>query len=146
MPNPPANYHKPTFEALCQRQCTETEIASIFGTDRHVLHRWIKRTYNETPAVVMTRFRNEGKAELRRIGFEIAKKQPSVWIFMAKNHLGMSDNPAPVDTGEQRKEFESAIKAASKALAGCDISDLASIPPRQTAEKAADAGEDDGDE
>ena len=133
-------FDRAVFEGLCERQCSEREICSIFKTSHNTLRKWIKEEYGDTFPNIVERFRDRGKAELRRIGYDLAKKQPAVWIFMAKNYLGMSDNPAPVDTGEQRKEFENAIKIASRALAGCDISALASIPPRNSGEEEEEHG------
>ena len=70
-------------------------------------------------------------------------KNPAAAIFLAKNHLGMSDNPQPVDTGEKRREFESAIKIGAKALAGMDLSGVMDVPPRKHITQEA---EDDGDD
>lgn len=131
------------FERLLERMCSEPEICGVFGCSPHTLRRWVRETYGQSYTTVAEQHRGKGKAELRRLGFKHAEKNAVVWIFMAKNYLGMSDNPAPVDTGEQRREFESAVKTASKALADMDITSLADIPPKGRAETEETDGEED---
>ena len=127
-PNPPA-YNKKMFENLLKIQCTEKELLAVFSTNRHTLQRWVKETYEGMSfADVSKNFREAGKASLRRTLFQLAERKEGVAIFLAKNYLGMSDVPVPQDTGEERKEFENAIKTASRALASADISKLAQVP------------------
>lgn len=125
-------FDKHIFEQLLARLCSEPEICGVFECSPHTLRRWVKDTYGQNYTAIAAIHKEKGKAELRRLGFKHAEKNPVVWIFMAKNYLGMSDNPASVDTGEKRKEFESAVKTASKALAGMDLSTMADIPPVKT--------------
>lgn len=117
-----------TFEALCKIQCTRDEMCSVLCVDHKTLNKWCKTTYGKTLELVMADYQAEGKASFRRMGIKLAEKNPSVWIFLAKNWLGMSDNPAPISTGEESKELAKAISSASRAMAKMDVSTLASIP------------------
>lgn len=80
------------FEKLCGIQCTCEEISDFFGVDEDTLNAWCKRTYGHTFSVVFKQKRGLGKISLRRRGFEMALTVPSVHIFYAKNHLGMTDH------------------------------------------------------
>lgn len=126
MPNKGIN--KDTFEALCKIQCTREEICSVLNVTKNTLQKWCKQTYAKPFDLVMVDLQGEGKASFRRMGIKLAEKNPSVWIFLAKNWLGMSDNPAPMASGEESKELAKAITSASKAINKIDITSFASIP------------------
>lgn len=131
------------FEQLCGLLCSEREIAAFIDISPVTLRAWVKAHYevsSYTKAAEM--FRDKGRVALRQNLFNLSKKNPAAAIFLAKNHLGMSDNPQPVDTGEKRREFESAIKIGAKALAGMDLSGVMDVPPRKHITQEA---EDDGD-
>ena len=49
--------------------------------------------------------RQIGLIALRRTGFEMAKKHPAVWIFHAKNKLGMTDQLEVSGNGGQPIQF-----------------------------------------
>jgi hypothetical protein len=89
---PPVQIDQDQFEKLCGIQCTKEEIADFFGIDEDTLNAWCKRTYNCTFSVIFRQKRGTGKIALRRYGFEMAKTNPAVHIFYAKNHLGMTDH------------------------------------------------------
>lgn len=85
---------KEEFEKLCWMQCTQEECAAWFDCDLVTLHRWIKMTYKTTFSKVFAQKRDKGKISLRRSIFQKAidpKGPPAIAIFLAKNHLGMSD-------------------------------------------------------
>ena len=125
-----------TFERLCQIQCTTDEICSVLGLERKALARWAKRTYGKALELVMADFQADGKSSFRRLGLRLAEQgSASVWIFLAKNWLGMSDNPAPMASGEESKELAQAINSASKALSKMDLSSLAMIPSTLSEDK-----------
>lgn len=81
------------FEALCQMNCTEDEIASFFGCSTKTLYRWCKRTYREDFCLVYKKKSEKGKISLRRNLFKMSKTSVPVAIFLAKNLLGYKDNP-----------------------------------------------------
>lgn len=118
------------FENLCKIQCTRDEMCSVLCVDHKTLGKWCKATYGKTLELVMADFQAEGKASFRRIGIKLAEKNPAVWIFLAKNWLGMSDNPAPISNGEESKELAKAITTATKAMAKMDVASMASIPEK----------------
>ena len=119
---------KDTVEKLLNIQCTAEEICSVIGVTRPTLRKWARETYGESYEDVAARFHAFGRASLRRYGYKHAQRNAAAWIFIAKNYLGMTDDPQPIDTGEARREFTAAIKAATKALEESDLSKIADIP------------------
>lgn len=117
-----------TFEGLCKIQCSTEEMCSVLGVTRQTLTSWGKAVYGKKLEVVMADFQAEGKASFRRMGIKLAEKNPAVWIFLAKNWLGMSDNPAPQASGEESRELAKAITSATKSIAKMDIDSIAQIP------------------
>lgn len=118
-----------TFENLCRIMCTVDEVCSVLMVDRRQLTIWAKKVYGKKLELAMADFQADGKASFRRLGLRLAEQGSApVWIFLAKNWLGMSDNPAPQTTGEESRDFAKAISSASKALARTDISSIAQIP------------------
>lgn len=91
MGRPPIEIDQEEFEKLCALQCTGEEIAGWFHVSVDTLNRWCKKTYKMNFAEISSEKREIGKISLRRRLFQ--SNQPSVLIFLAKNHLGMSDNP-----------------------------------------------------
>lgn len=89
---PPVQIDQDQFEKLCGIQCTKEEIADFFNVDEDTLNAWCKRTYGHTFSVIYKQKKGMGKISLRRHGFEMAKTNPAVHIFYAKNHLGMTDH------------------------------------------------------
>ena len=99
MPRKPKKMGRPrkvinqeTFEGLCAIQCTIAEVCAVLNVDETTLEKWCKETYDgKTFSKVFAEKREVGKVSLRRSGFKLAKTNPSVHIFYAKNHLGMTD-------------------------------------------------------
>ena len=79
------------FVKLCQMQCTKEEIAGWFECSEDTLEKWCKQTFGTTFTAVFKEKRAGGLISMRRSGFEMAKTNPSVHIFYAKNYLGMTD-------------------------------------------------------
>lgn len=84
-------------EAMCQIQCTQAEICAIVGVSDETINARCKKDHGITFLEYFRQKREGGRASLRRTGWKLAQTTPSVWIFMAKNWLGMSDNPAQSD-------------------------------------------------
>lgn len=80
-----------TFVKLCQMQCTKDEIAGWFECSEDTLENWCKHTFGANFSAVFKEKRAGGLISMRRSGFEMAKTNPSVHIFYAKNYLGMTD-------------------------------------------------------
>ena len=91
MGRPPVEIDQNTFEKLCAIQCTEEEIASVFGCCDDTITNWCKRTYGETFSEVYKKHSGKGKASLRRIQFKLAERNPGMAIFLGKNWLGQTD-------------------------------------------------------
>lgn len=89
---PPVQIDQVQFEKLCGIQCTKEEIADWFMVDENTLNAWCKRVYGHAFSVIYRQKKGMGKISLRRSGFEMAKVNPTVHIFYAKNHLGMTDH------------------------------------------------------
>jgi len=79
------------FEGLCGIQCSKKEICQVLNITKRTLERWCKRTYDMTFVAVFNEKRVTGIISLRRHGFKLAETNAAVWIFHAKNILGMTD-------------------------------------------------------
>lgn len=79
------------FEGLCRIQCTLSEIASTLNVSEDTIERRVKEHYKMNFAEVFKQKREGGIASLRRKGWLLAETNPAVWIFHAKNFLGMTD-------------------------------------------------------
>jgi hypothetical protein len=112
MGRPEKQINKKQFESLCAIQCTYEEMCAVLDVTDKTLNKWCKRTYGKTFSDVFKEKRSLGKASLRRKGFEMAQKVPSVHIFYAKNFLGMSDKHEILDEAGNGKmnELIQAIK------------------------------------
>ena len=44
----------------------------------------------------------------------MSKRNGAVAIFLAKNELGMSDNPVPIPSGTEQQTFQRALSKAAK--------------------------------
>jgi len=91
MGRPLKNIDKEQFEKLCAMQCTYEEVCDWFDVEDDTLNGWCKRTYGKTFSEVFKQKRGMGRISLRRSGYEMAKRNPAVHIFYAKNYLGMTD-------------------------------------------------------
>ena len=98
MGRPRKEIDRKSFEGLCAIQCTIQEVCDFFEITDKTLNSWCRREYGTTFSEVFRQKRNKGRISLRRAGFELAQKNPSVHIFYAKNFLGMTDNAEIVDT------------------------------------------------
>ena len=92
MARPRKEIDKKEFEKLCALQCTLEDIAGWFEVDISTIERFCKREYKKRFADVFKQKRKKGIVSLRKSGFDLAKTNPSVHIFYAKNYLGMSDH------------------------------------------------------
>ena len=104
---------KQVFESLCGIQCTLLEICDFFGITDKTLNSWCRRTYGMTFSEVFKQKRVKGKISLRRAGFEMAKTNPTVHIFYAKNYLGMTDKQEVTATLDAKDNFIEALSASA---------------------------------
>ena len=97
MGRPKKEIDQKVFEGLCDIQCTRNEVCQFFDITNKTLDRWCKATYNMTFSSIFKIKRGTGLISLRRTGFKLAKTNGSVYIFMAKNYLGLKDQPVNDD-------------------------------------------------
>lgn len=110
------------FDNLCGIQCTEAEICSVFDCCEDTLNAWCKRTYGETFSDTYKKKRQLGKPSLRRMQWELAKKNASMAIFLGKQYLGQSDQGGVITEKDIRQE--DALSASLKKIAeGLDSDD-----------------------
>lgn len=98
MARPRINIPKKEFEKLCALQCTLDDIAGFFDCSEDTIERWCQREYGKGFAEIFKQKRKKGIVSLRKSGFDMAKNNPSVHIFYAKNYLGMKDQVIYEDT------------------------------------------------
>lgn len=94
MGRPMKDIDQKNFESLCGLQCTLPEIAAFFDCSADTIERWCKRTYGETFADTYNKLCGKGKLSLRRAQFKLAEKSAAMAIFLGKQYLGQTDNPA----------------------------------------------------
>ena len=127
---PRKEINREVFETMLEYQAPMSEVLARFEVSRNTIRSWVRENYEgRTYEEVAESLQSKGLLSLRSALFSQARRNAAVAIFLAKNLLGMSDDPHPVDTGEERKEFASAIKAATKALSCMDIASIADVPP-----------------
>ena len=79
------------FDSYCALQCTLREISAVLGCSEDTIERRVREAHNMSFAEYFARKRVAGLMSFRRSGWELAKRNPAVWIFCAKNWLGMTD-------------------------------------------------------
>jgi hypothetical protein len=87
-----------TFEELCQIQCTQSEIASVLKIHHETLIRRVEDNYKEPYASVYKKYSEGGKSSLRRIQFNLARKNTAMAIWLGKQWLGQKDHEEKVQT------------------------------------------------
>lgn len=104
---PPVELDKEQFEKLCSINCTMQEIADWFFVDIDTMTAWCKRTYNQHFSEVYRQKKSRGKISLRRSLWQGALEDKNVVLklFLAKNHLGMSDNGMEDDSEENELDL-----------------------------------------
>jgi len=93
MGRPKKELDQKAFEGLCGLQCTRPEVCQFFNVSDKTLDNWCKATYNMSFSAIFKIKRGTGVVSLRRMGFELARTNGSVYIFLAKNYLGLRDQP-----------------------------------------------------
>lgn len=86
-----ANINQKLFESLCGIQCTQDEICSVLDVTDKTLTAWCKSTYGMSFSEIFKIKKGAGKVSLRRYQFELAKKNPTMAIFLGKQYLDQRD-------------------------------------------------------
>jgi hypothetical protein len=99
MGRPKKEIDQPTFEGLCEIQCTQSEICNVMKVSEKTLIKWCDETYGDTFSNVYKRFADEGKKSLRRMQFDSARKgNVTMQIWLGKQYLGQSDKNEITET------------------------------------------------
>lgn len=80
------------FEDLCSLQCTQSEIASVLHLHIDTVRDRAQQHYDDTYSNIYKKYSEGGKSSLRRIQFNLAKKNTSMAIWLGKQWLGQKDN------------------------------------------------------
>lgn len=123
---PPKKFNLAELKKLAQLGCTDEELADWFDCSTKTIER--RRKDDEDFCRVLKKGAAELKKSLRRVLWYRAQYDNSAAaaIFLAKNYLGMSDNPDPIVS--QDVEPEDLVLGVDKGPDGSD-SVLVSIQP-----------------
>lgn len=108
---------KEQFEKLCSMFCTGDEIAGWFYCSQQTINRWCKATYGESFSEIYEKLSMRGHISLRRLMLHHASRNAVMSIFLAKNYLGMKDNPDDNSQAEiiaHLDEIRNALQEAAK--------------------------------
>lgn len=101
MARPQMMIDRKDFEKLCGLMCTLEEIAWFFKCSEDTVERWCLREYKESFADVYPKLTAYGRISLRRMMWKLAEKNARVCIFLAKNYLGMKEEPKEITVNGQ---------------------------------------------
>lgn len=87
------------FEGLCGIFCTKEELLTVLGTDPRTLSAWCERFYGMDLDSAKQKFLRHGKASLRRMQMNLARKNAAMAIWLGKQILGQKEHP------EELQEF-----------------------------------------
>lgn len=101
---PPIELDWEDIERMCFIQCTMEEIALVCQVDTETLDRACKREFGIAFTTFSKQKRAGGKKSLRRAQFQTAVegKNPTLLIWLGKQMLGQSDDPAPEDAPAEK--------------------------------------------
>ena len=125
-----------TFESLLKINPTQDEVCAVLGTNKNTLNRWCIENYGEGFLQLLKKGGQEYKTSLRRNLLMMSKKNGAVAIFLAKNELGMSDNPVPIPSGTEQQTFQRALSKAAKLWDG----DAQPVMANESEESTEEAG------
>lgn len=91
---PPKEIDFNAFEMMCSVWCTAEEIAAYLKIHVSNLRIKVEKHYGEDFATVYKRFFDAGIPSLRRDRRVLAKKNPTMAIYLGKKHLGEKDDDA----------------------------------------------------
>jgi len=100
---PQIKIDKTIFENACELQCTQAEIARLFGCSIDTIERWCRRVYNESFAELYNKLAEGGKMSLRRNQMKLSETNATMAIWLGKQWLGQRDKEA-VDLNDKEDE------------------------------------------
>lgn len=119
MGRPRKEISRKQFEDLLKINPTRDEVCAVLGVNYNSLNTWCKDTYGETFVTLLKKGGQSYKTSVRRNLLKLSARNASAAIFLAKNELGMSDNPVAMPTGNEVNQFQRALSKAA-AMWGCD--------------------------
>lgn len=109
MARPRIELDKKQFEKLCAMQCTQEEMCGFFDVDENTINAWCKRTYKKGFSEVFRLKRGVGKVSLRRSQWKLAETNATMAIWLGKQYLGQTDQPAEnIDNEDTEAYFDEA--------------------------------------
>ena len=103
---PPIDIDWKVFEKLCHIQCTLAEIAAWFCCSEDTIERKVEEEYGIIFADLFKEKKRFGKISLRRTLFQKAQEgNPTLLIWLSKQHLGMSDKNEVKETGKKERKL-----------------------------------------
>ena len=126
MARPRINIDKNIFEHLCSIFCTLEDIAGVFDCSTDTIERWCLRTYQESFADTYKKKSAKGRSSLRKYQFAMAKKNPTMAIWLGKQYLGQKDNvetAGVVITEETRNAIAGLLNAIDTGTGNKDSKD-----------------------
>ena len=102
------------FEALLKINPTMDEVCAVLNTTKSTLNRWCIDNYGDSFSTMLKKGCQEYKTSLRRNLLKLSSRNASVAIFLAKNYLGMSDNPVPIPNGTEQQTFQRTLTKAAR--------------------------------
>ena len=106
---PPKEINWTLFEDLCFIQCTQSEIASVLHLNKDTVHDRVEKHYGESYSETYKRLSEGGKSSLRRIQFNLAKKNTGMAIFLGKQWLGQKDSDSNIHISPEALEGFKAV-------------------------------------
>lgn len=103
---PKTEINEKQFIKLCEIHCTLDECCAVLGVADKTLIKWCKETYNMSFKQAFKKFSAGGKASLRKNNFAMARENPTMAIWLAKNYLNESDNPTLLELKKAEFEFK----------------------------------------
>jgi hypothetical protein len=96
-----------SFEALCEMQATQKEIANVLGIGTDTLRIRVQTEYKDDYLNIYHKFADNGKCSLRRYQFALAKTNTAMAIWLGKQWLGQKENNLEILVSEEvAKKFE----------------------------------------
>ena len=100
-------------------QCSAQEVADWFHVSVDTLDRRLHEEYKCGFAEFFARHRTKGKMAIRRNLFQLSSHNATAAIFLAKNHLGMTDKLETVHAGDEKRPIViQGVTAETKRLLG----------------------------
>lgn len=113
---PPKEINWTLFEDLCSLQCTQSEIASVLHVHVDTVRDKAVAHYGEEFSAIYKKYSESGKMSLRRIQFNLAKKNTAMAIFLGKQWLGQKDNHEAIQISPEMAQQYQALLDQLKAL------------------------------